>query len=241
MQAPPLAFKRMKVSVIIPALNEADNILACLHSVKSEEGDYEIIVVDGGSSDGTEEIARSRALVICSKRGRACQMNAGARLASGDVLLFLHADSLLPLDAFSHLKREMEDPQVAGGTFTLRFDTDRFLLRLYCFFTRFRFRYFHYGDQGIFVRRSVFEQIGGYRDIPVMEDIEFLQRLRKTGRVVLIRRPVTTSARRFLERGLVRQQLMNSILVSLYSIGVKPEVLARWYKPKSSIKTDYDA
>lgn len=222
----------MKTSVIIPALNEENNILRTLLSIKKQQGDFEIIVVDGGSTDQTAEIARPHASVISSERGRAVQMNAGARLASGEILLFLHADSILHCDAFDHLSRVLKDPEIIGGTFTLRFDSDKLLLRFYTFFTRFKFRYFHYGDQGIFVRRSTFEQFGGFKEIPIMEDIDFIRRMHKRGRVALIRLPVTTSARRFLKRGLLRQQLLNTILVSLYVLGVKPETLSRWYLPE---------
>ncbi|MCI0485317.1 MAG: TIGR04283 family arsenosugar biosynthesis glycosyltransferase [Blastocatellia bacterium] len=222
----------MKVSVIIPALNEERNILTTLLSIKKQQGDFEIIVVDGGSTDRTAEIARPHASVISSERGRAVQMNAGARLASGEILLFLHADSILHPDALSNLNQALKDPENVGGTFTLKFDSDKFLLRFYTFFTRFKFRYFHYGDQGIFVRRSVFEQLGGFKEIPIMEDIDFLRRMHGRGRVALIKLPVTTSARRFLKRGLFRQQLLNTILVSLYVLGVKPETLSRWYLPE---------
>lgn len=228
----------MKVSVIIPALNEAENIEACLASVKHQQGDFEIIVVDGGSRDLTVEIARSCACTITSERGRGRQMNAGARLAQGEALLFLHSDSRLHPEALTALRRCLVDAEVAGGTFTLRFDSDRVLLRLYAFFTRFKPRPFHYGDQGIFVRRSAYDKLQGFKEMPLMEDVDFLKRLGELGRTALIDLPVTTSARRFLKHGLVRQQLRNLVLVSLYGLGVKPETLAKWYMTDRKRKAD---
>ena len=219
----------MKISVIIPALNEAVGILSCLNSVKTQQGKFELIVADGGSTDGTAEVVLPHARVVHRQQGRAIQMNSGARHATGDVFLFLHADSCLPPRAFPLLERALADPQIAGGTFMLRFNSPRFLLRLIAFFTRFEFRYFHYGDQGIFVRRPVFEHLKGFSEIPVMEDIDFLRRLHRTGRVTLLKRPITTSARRFLERGVLRQQLMNIILVIFYLLGMRPETLKKWY------------
>jgi hypothetical protein len=156
-------------------------------------------------------------------------MNSGARQATGDVFLFLHADSCLPPFAIPLLERALADSRIVGGTFMLRFDSQRFLLRVIAFFSRFRFRYFHYGDQAIFVRRSVFEELRGFAEIPFMEDLDFLRRLRRTGRVTLLKQPVTTSSRRFLERGIVRQQLINIILVIFYLLGVRPETLKKWY------------
>ena len=219
----------MKISVIIPALNEARGILSCLNSVKTQPGEFELIVADGGSVDGTIEVVRPHAKVIRGQQGRAVQMNSGARQATGDVLLFLHADSCLPPHAFPLLERALADPRIAGGTFMLRFDSPRLLLRLIAFLTRFEFRYFHYGDQGIFVRRSVFEKLNGFAEIAFMEDVDFLQRLHRTGRVTLLNQPITTSARRFLERGVMRQQLMNIILVIFYLLGARPETLKKWY------------
>jgi rSAM/selenodomain-associated transferase 2 len=224
----------MKISVIIPALNEARYILSCLGSVKNQLGEFELIVVDGGSVDETVEAAEPHAGVIRSKRGRAIQMNLGARYSSGEILLFLHADSHLPSGAFSLLERVLADPRIVGGTFRLRFNSDKFLLRLIAFFSRFKFRYFHYGDQGIFVRRSVFEHLHGFAEIPFMEDVDFLQRLRGTGLMALLEQPITTSARRFLERGIIRQQLMNIILVIFYLLGASPQNLKRWYEKKGA-------
>jgi rSAM/selenodomain-associated transferase 2 len=221
----------MKISVIIPALNEADHILACIDSVKRQSGHFEIIVVDGGSMDGTLELARLQAMAVHGERGRARQMNAGAQLATGDVLLFLHADSTLHPDALTRLRNTLADPGVVGGTLTLVFDARRFWLQVYEFFERLDFVFFHYGDQGIFVRREVFNRLGGYADIPVMEDIDFLRRLGRIGKRVVIRGcPITTSARRFFRYGLLWQELLNIALVIAWLLGVKSEQLAKWYR-----------
>ncbi len=219
----------MKISVIIPALDEAENILSCLHSVKGQQGEFEVIVVDGGSMDGTVETVRPSTRVIRSEKGRAVQMNSGVRHCTGEVLLFLHADSQLPRDGLLLVERVLADPRIVGGTFRLRFESRGFFLRLITFFTRFKFRYFHYGDQGIFVRRSIFEELKGFEEIPIMEDVDFLRRLRRTGELALLKEPVTTSARRFLEHGILRQQLLNTILVISYILGAKPESLKKWY------------
>ena len=227
----------MKISVIVPALNEAENIIKCVASVEQQNGDFEIIVVDGGSTDGTVELINSRAIVIQSSRGRAVQMNAGARKSSGDCLLFLHADSMLHPRALDRLRQVMTDGRTVGGTFTLGFDSDKFFLRFLSAFTRLKFRYFHFGDQGIFVRRTVFDQLRGYKEMPLMEDLDFLSRLRKTGLVALINLPVTTSSRRFLKRGPVRQQLLNVLLVCCYLLGVKPATLSKWYRANSEAAT----
>jgi rSAM/selenodomain-associated transferase 2 len=218
------------ISVIIPALNEAENILKTIESVRQQDQPVEIIVVDGGSGDGTPEIARAHATVISTPRGRAIQMNAGAQYATGDVLLFLHSDSALASGALAQLQKTMDNPRVAGGTFTSIFDVDNFWLRFYAFCSTIDWLCFRYGDQGIFVRHSIFVAMGGYAEIPLMEDIDLLRRLPRYGQRFLIRHyPVTTSARRFLERGVVRQEALNMILVGLWFLGVSPRTLAKWY------------
>ncbi len=213
-------------------MNEVEGILSCLNSVNTQRGDFELIVADGGSIDGTVEVVRPLARVIPCQEGRALQMNSGARQATGDVFLFLHADSCLPSRAFLLLEQALTDDRIVGGTFMLRFNSPRLLLQAIGFFTRFKFRYFHYGDQGIFVRRSAFDQLNGFSEIPIMEDIDFLRRLRRIGRVALLKQAMTTSPRRFLEHGILRQQLMNIILVVLYLLGVRPETLKKWYGNK---------
>ena len=219
----------MRVSVVVPVLNEAEHIEACLQSVLGQAGEIEIVVVDGGSTDATSKIAARYAQVVPSSRGRAVQMNLGAREATGDVFLFLHGDSLLHAEALEALRAALTDPSVAGGTFTLRFDTEHPVLRFYAWCTRLSPAWFRYGDQGIFVRRAVFEQLAGFRELPILEDVDLLRRLRRLGRLAVVPRPVTTSARRFEAGGLVRQQLLNGTILAAHAAGVPPEYLARWY------------
>jgi len=216
--------------VVIPTLDEAAHIPACLGSVGVQAGHVETIVVDGGSTDDTSAIAEaSGATVLRSPRGRGTQLNSGARAAFGEILLFLHADTVLHPGALSGVRAALADKSVVGGTFTLRFDCGEPLLRVYAYCTRFPFRLFQYGDQGIFVRRATFEAVGGFREWPLMEDVDFLSRLRAAGRTVIVPLPVTTSARRFARHGVVRQQLRNAALVLLFQLGVAPVRLATWY------------
>lgn len=219
-----------RVAVVVPALDERRCIERCLASVRAQDGDVDLVVVDGGSEDGTPQLAAPLAPVITAPRGRAVQMNAGARATRGDVLLFLHADSRLPPGAFRAVRAALSDHRVVGGTFSLRFEPETPLLRAYAACTRLSPRVFHYGDQGIFVRRAVFGALGGYRELPLMEDVDFLRRLRRVGRTVLLPLPVTTSARRFARHGILRQQLRNAALLGLYLAGVSPHRLARWYE-----------
>jgi len=219
----------MKISVVIPTLNEESHIEKTLQSVMKQEGDCELYVVDGGSTDNTVAVAKRYACVINSKRGRAIQMNAGARLCTGDILLFLHADTILPDNAFREIRKRMNDNTVAGGSFYIAFDADNFILRGVSFITRFNFRLFHFGDQGIFVRRNVFQKLRGYKEIPIMEDYDFYKRLRKQGKVILIRMPVISSARRFIKKGVIRQLLINKFVVLAYWAGVDVQTIKRFY------------
>src|SRR3989339_1601073 len=219
----------MKISVVIPTLNEESHIEKTLLSVIKQEGDYELYVVDGGSSDNTVAIARKYACVINSQLGRANQMNAGAKLCTGDILLFLHADTILPDNAFREIRKRVQDDTVVGGSFYIAFDADNFILRGVSFITRFNFRLFHFGDQGIFVRRNVFQKLHGYKEMPIMEDYEFYKRLGKQGKVILIRMPVISSARRFIRKGVLRQLLINKFVVLTYWEGVDIQTIKRFY------------
>ena len=221
----------MKVSVVIPTLNEAACLGASLAALRALPGELEVLVADGGSSDETVRIARDHGVrVAAGPCGRGAQMNLGAQHASGDVLLFLHADTLLPRDAHARIVEALRDPATIGGCFRLSFDTPNPLLRCYAFFTRFRFRLLHYGDQAFFVRAASFREIGGYRPYPIMEDLDFWLRMVRAGRVAVLDEAVVSSARRYSRCGVVRQQLVNFALVVLFFLGVSPFTLSRFYQ-----------
>lgn len=200
-------------------------------SVKRLQGDFEVIVADGGSLDETPALAREAGFrVVDSVRGRGQQMNAGAREASGEILVFLHADTCIPENALAEIERSLSDPKVCGGNFSLIFDgtswESRALTVIYPFL---RLGGMCYGDSAIFVRRSVFEELKGYKDYPLFEDCELYQRMRRVGRFVRLPQNATTSSRRFQGRFL-RTFALWSLLQSLYWIGVHPVRLNRLYK-----------
>lgn len=220
-----------RISVVIPALNEAGYIGRTLCSVEKQRGPKEAVVVDGGSTDGTPaRAAAAGARVIAAARGRADQMNAGAARTHGSVLLFLHADTTLPEGALAAVRRALSDRQTDAGTFRLRFNRQTPLLRLYGLATRIRWRRFCYGDRGLFVRRRVFEAVGGYPDWPIFEDLELAGRLHRGGRFRYLPLEVTTAARRFERNGPLRQQLHNFLLWSRYLLGADPQAAACRYR-----------
>lgn len=225
---------RRLVSVIIPALNEADGIEKTLRSVAAEATEHEIVVADGGSRDATVRLARAFGDVVSAPKGRARQMNAGAAEAGGDVMLFLHADTVLPKDALLRIRNVLEDPSVEGGAFRLRFDAQSSLLRVYSFCTRFPVPMLCFGDRALFVRSRVFHRLGGYPDIPVFEDVELVRMLYERGGFVFLDEYVTTSARRFLAVGPLRQQLRNAVLWLDYVRGTDPRDLSRRYPTRDA-------
>ncbi len=195
-------------------------------------GEFEVIISDGGSQDETVEIARECGLRVVNARcGRGQQMNAGARLAKGDVLLFLHADTRLPEDALLMIEKTLEDLQVCGGNFGLIFDGGtreaRVLTKIYPFL---RLGGMCYGDSAIFVRHTIFKSYGGYRNYPIFEDYDLYRRLRRKGKFVRLPLFATTSSRRF-EGRFVRTFALWSLLHVLYWLGVDPNLLGRLYKP----------
>jgi rSAM/selenodomain-associated transferase 2 len=223
-----------EIAVIVPALDEEQALPGFLEDLLARRGRFRVVVAEGGSVDGTLAAAGAFPWVttIRAPRGRGAQMNAGARAAGGaEILLFVHADSRLPPDAFAAIHRVLADPAVVAGSFCLAFDRADPWLRLYARASRVNHPLFTYGDQGLFLRREVFDRVGGFPEIPLMEDVEIQRRLRKLGRFVKIRRPIVTSARRFLRRGVLRQQALNAALVSLYYLGVPAVHLARAYGP----------
>ena len=206
----------MKISIVIPTLNEEKAIEETLADLFENHSPDEVIVADGGSTDQTLSLINSRVKIIHSEKGRAKQMNAGAEKATGDVFLFLHADTRLPRNGVSKIK-DMVARGVKAGRFRMRFDDRRWLLRLYETYTRFHF--FSYGDQGFFVAKELFEKLSGFDEWVPFEDIDFYKRLRQLTRPVIIKNPVVTSARRFCGVGCLKQKFINLFLVALYYLG----------------------
>jgi len=218
-----------KIAVVVPSLNEERYLEGTLRSILNQDHAVEVVVVDGESTDRSPDIARNLVKVVSGTRGRASQMNEGVRHTSGDILVFLHADTRMPPGYCRVLLETFQREVLVGGFSPLDFDSSSPLLDLFARLTREPVWFFHYGDQALFVRREVFEEMGGFADIPIMEDLEFLGRLRRKGRLVLLPVPVVTSARRFLGGGVLRTQLRNILLVLLFVLGVPPTTLKRFY------------
>jgi rSAM/selenodomain-associated transferase 2 len=223
----------MQVSIIVPVFNEARLIRPFLEHLRERAPGAEIIVVDGASTDGTNELAAGFCdeLVRSDERSRAIQMNAGARAAGGDVFWFLHADAEAPSECLDEIDRIMRDPNVSGGYFRIRLPrpavyrlTDSFahyaglLLRMRC------------GDHGIFCRRTAFIDAGGFPNVPLMEDVEFFRRLRRCGRIIHSNQRIVASSRRYEAVGPMRLTFAYGIIASLYVLGVRLSTLARIYR-----------
>ena len=223
----------MTISIVIPTLNEELMIGKCLSHFAQSAEHVEIIVVDCGSDDETVSVVNTfeqATLINTAKKGRAHQMNLGARAATGEILLFLHADTLLPPDGLQMIENAMTSDSVAGGSFYLCFNHQSFWFKLYSWFSKINHILFTYGDQGLFMKKETFEKLGGFANLAFMEDVEIQRRLRKAGRFFKLDQCVVTSSRRFLANGLIRQQLLNTILVLLYFAGVSPTWLKRYYR-----------
>ncbi|HEX9132658.1 MAG TPA: TIGR04283 family arsenosugar biosynthesis glycosyltransferase [Ktedonobacteraceae bacterium] len=223
----------MRFSIIMPVVNEEvvlEQQRSHLVSLCSHH-DCELLIVDGGSTDRTLEIAQRFGTVIISQRGRATQMNAGVAAATGEVLLFLHADTLLPGDAFCAIEQALTARDVVGGAFQICFNCNQWPYRLVAWTANLRSRLckIFTGDQAYFVRSTSFNTIGGFPDQPLMEDLELITRLRNTGKVVLLPQYVTTSARRHEKMGLARSVLLMWYLRTLYRFGTSPARLQRMY------------
>jgi hypothetical protein len=218
------------VTLVIPVLSDAEATSALLAGLAPDPR-IEIIVVDGGGDPRLDAILARRkgAILHRTGRGRARQMNAGAASAAGEWLLFLHADSTLP-DGWDAAIAGLGD-EVVGGWFRFALDDDAWQARVIERLTNWRAKHLRlpYGDQGVFVRRRVFQALGGFPDLPLMEDVAFVRRLVRAGRVVEVPLPLRTSARRWRRDGWFRRSTKNLALVALYFAGIAPERLARWY------------
>jgi rSAM/selenodomain-associated transferase 2 len=218
----------MYLSIIIPTLDEEANLPRVLASLPA---DAEIIISDGQSRDRSVEIAKKHgARVVVGARGRGAQMNLGATAATGDILLFLHADCELGGGALEAIRTALRAPEVVGGAFRLRIARSSWSHRLVAFGANLRARFgLPYGDQAIFVGRSVFEAIGGYPEIPIMEDVELVRRLRQHGRLVAVDETVTTGTRHWEALGPILTTILNWVTVSLYFSGISPSRLSPMY------------
>jgi rSAM/selenodomain-associated transferase 2 len=224
---------QLRISVVIPSWRDAANLEALLPVLLAHERVTEAIVVDA-SGDGLAEriaLASGAGFIACANPNRGEQMNLGAHASTGDVLLFQHCDTLLEEAHLRAIENALADSRVMGGAFFRKFDGRH--PRLMWLESVARFLTLHggtlYGDQSIFVRREVFEKLGGFAKIPLMEDVEFSRRLRRAGKIAVLDPPVASSGRRHLQKGAWRTTIQNALFIVLYNFGVSPHRLHRWY------------
>ena len=223
------------ISVILPVWKEASIINHTIGNILSSEcrGDVEIIVVDGSAEGETIHAVQDREVrKVVSEKGRSRQMNTGASLACGEILFFLHADTLLPKNALRAISSLMQGRELVGGAFDLGIDSPRSVFRLIetAASLRSRITRIPYGDQGIFIRKDYFHAIGGFKEIPLMEDVDLMRRIKKAGdKICILPLKVKSSPRRWEKEGIVRCTLRNWALITLYRLGFSPEKLAKHY------------
>jgi len=222
------------VSIVVPVLDEATTITGLLDHLATLPGNWEVIIADGASRDSTRELAAghpSKPRLVHAPRGRALQMNAGAHAATGETLLFLHADTRLPPNAHASLTSALADLAVLGGNFALRFDgADRFSRLLGRWYALQRRTGIYYGDSAIWLRTTTFERLGGFRPLPIMEDYDLVRRLERAGQTRCVHGPAITSARRWQQLGLPRTIASWIAIRWLYLAGMPPQHLARLYR-----------
>lgn len=228
------------ISIILPVLNEAATIEETLTRVQNAS-DVEVIVVDGGSRDETVPIANHlskilapslKIVVISTAAGRANQMNAGAAVARGDILLFLHADTHLPTGFETLVRQALQIPGTVAGAFELQIDGQLRGLRLVEKMVNVRSRFFSmpYGDQAIFLKATVFHELGGFPNLPIMEDFELMRRLKRQGQITIVPAPVLTSGRRWQKLGVIKTTIINQLIITGYFLGISPSKLVLWYR-----------
>ena len=228
-------------SVIIPVLHESKSINTLIKNLSEipDQHTRELIVVDGSDlQDTIKAIHAQNVICIVSMEGRAQQMNAGASVARGDVLVFLHADTIVPSNAFRSMKAALKDRQVVGGAFDLSIRSNRLIFKVISKIASLRSRLTRipYGDQTIFIRKAYFHAIGGYREIPLMEDVELMQRIKRRGDTIsILSEKVSTAPRRWEREGIVYCTLRNWIVILLYYFGVSPQRLVHYYRPHGKV------
>lgn len=226
------------ISIIIPVLNEEKTIGTALERLSQLNGNKELIVVDGGSSDRTKEIAADYAAVYASCPGRAKQMNLGARHAKGDILWFVHSDSIVSRSSLEDIESSVEHGHIGGG-FRLYFhDWDTIFMRFVSTTSNLRAGCLglYFGDQGIFMRRDIFQRLKGFPEIPIMEDWELSLRLKKLGKMEMVKSGIGTSARRFKNGGAFRTLMLMHRIKLLHMLGLSPERLVKLYRDKETFR-----
>lgn len=219
------------ISVIIPILNEAKILDKSLSKLQPELKEHELIIVDGGSADGSIEIAERYGKVVASEIGRAKQLNAGAAVAAGDILVFLHADVWLESGALFSVSETISSGFVGGG-FLQKIDGSSILYRLLEITADMRGKYqkIFYGDSGIFISKKDFQSIGGFPDVPIMEEVEFSKKMRKLGKTRMVKPRIHISARRWETKGIIRTTVTNWFITLLYNCGYSLDRLAKLYQ-----------
>jgi rSAM/selenodomain-associated transferase 2 len=226
----------IKFSIIVPVYHEGENINKLIGHLRhlDPEENLEIIVADGSlEKDTLEAIHNNHVIKISSEKGRARQMNAGASVAKGEILIFLHADTELPIQGLKKIKTLLERKEFVGGAFDLGIRSDKFVFRVIEVLASLRSRLnkIPFGDQAIFIRRDYFNAMGGYKEIPLMEDVELMRRIKKSGhRIWILHDRVMTSPRRWEKEGVFYCTLRNLTLQTLYFLGVSPDKLIHFYK-----------
>lgn len=221
-----------KISIIIPVLNEAENLESVINGIPKTEN-IEMIIVDGGSQDKTVEIAQGLGVkVIVTQRGRSLQMNAGAKIATGEILLFLHGDTQLPTGFEKDVRKIWVNSNIIAGAFQLKIDDFNRGLRIIekTVFWRSKYLQMPYGDQAIFVKASTFWEVGGFPEQPIMEDFELIRRLNRLGKIEILSSSVITSGRRWQRLGVFKTTLINQFVVIGYYLGISPVKLSQWYR-----------
>jgi rSAM/selenodomain-associated transferase 2 len=212
-----------KYSIIIPTLNEQEFLPRLLDSIKEFDEDFEVIIADGGSEDDTINIAGKYGVRLCSsKKGKGFQLIKGVECSSGDILIFLHADTFLPKNAFELIKEYISNRGCKISTFKMKFDDDGMLFKVYTWFTKFDSVFTTFGDQGIVITKSFYEEIGGFPEFPILEDVELLKNARKKTQIIKLPAYVITSARRLRKNGVVKTQLLNAMYILRYFMGTEP-------------------
>ena len=236
-----------QLSIIIPVLHEKHIINTCikhLKNIQTKKDNIQIIIVDGSPTQDTNKVITDPTIIkIGSKPGRGTQMNKGAALAKHNTLLFLHADVILPKQAYTHIENALKNTTISAGAFSLAINTNKKLLKLIAKLTTLRSRLFKtpYGDQAIFLTKTTYQKIGGYKDIPIMEDLALMKHLRKNHySVVVLKQSVLASPRRWEKEGILASTLRNQWIKTLYHLGVKPNILVRFYQTNGTEKRVHD-